>query len=243
MKFLSPLLPGRLVRRYKRFLAEIILDDDALDSQAGKTVLAHCPNSGAMLGIQAPGSRVYVSVAQNPNRKLKYTWEISEEEGIPVGLNTQLPNRLVAEGIAQGFFPMLTGYEQLRREVPYGENSRIDILLEHPTHPTCFVEVKNAHLKHEFEFGEAACFPDAKTTRGTKHLHELRKQTYKGKRSFMIYVVQRDDLSIFSVARHIDPEYCSALTQALEAGVEVVAVRCRISPLDICLQDFIELRF
>lgn len=219
MIFNLPLLPGLLVRRYKRFMADIELQD-------GTAVTAHCPNSGAMLGLTTPGTPVWISKASNPARKLAYTWEMAEIEGTIVGMNTSHPNALAEEAIRKEQIPSLQGYSSLKREVKYGVNSRIDILLEGKTGDLCHVEVKNVHLKR----GTQALFPDSVTERGTKHLHELSTVVDEGGRAVMLYVIQRNDCESFSLAADIDPTYAKAALQAKDHGVEFIAYTCDISP-------------
>ncbi len=218
MRFPTPLLPGRLIKRYKRFMADVELQD-------GEQVTAHCANSGSMLGLMQPGSRVWLSRATNPKRKLRFTWELVEADGALVGINTALPNKLAEEAIAAGRIPQLTGYASIRREVPYGRNSRIDLLLEAPGEPKCFVELKNVTLKRD----GGAQFPDAVTARGTKHLGELAERVRAGERGVMFYLVQREDCGMFSIATDIDPDYDKALGAALDAGVEVFCHACELS--------------
>ena len=218
IKFDKPLVPGTLIKRYKRFLADIQLD-------SGEIVTAHLANSGAMLGTSTPGFRVWLSPAAGPGRKLAWSWELVEVDGFLVGVNTQHPNRIVAEAIAAQEIPELTGYDGLKREVKYGVNSRIDILLTHDGKPPCYVEVKNVHLKQD----EWAEFPDAVTVRGTKHLHELSEMVAQGARSVMVYLVQREDCRAFRPAITIDPVYSTALTKAMEDGVEAICYTCKMS--------------
>ncbi len=221
MKFPDPLIPGRLIRRYKRFLTDVELKD-------GEVVVAHCANSGSMLGVKEPGSEVWLSPARNPDRKLRYTWELIRVGDTLVGINTALPNKIVEEAIQQGKIPELGGYETLRREVKYGKNSRIDILLEDPARPACYVEVKNVTLRRGLEDGDPVEFPDSVTTRGTKHLVELSDMVAQGHRSVMVYLVQREDAETFTIAGDIDPDYKAALQKAMEAGVEIVCYDCAL---------------
>ncbi|MCW2308413.1 DNA/RNA nuclease SfsA [Rhodobium gokarnense] len=218
MRLPLPLTEGRLVQRYKRFLADVELAD-------GTIVTAHCPNPGSMTGLKAPGSRVWLSTSPNPKRKLAQTLELVEADGVLVGINTNNPNTLVAEAIAAGTIPELAGYETLRREVRYGVNSRIDILLESEDRPRCYVEVKNVHLLREPLLSE---FPDSVTTRGAKHLRELSDMVAAGHRAVMMFLIQRPDTDRISLARDIDPAYGLAFDAAIAAGVEALAWRCEV---------------
>lgn len=229
MRFEEVLVPATLVRRYKRFLADVELEN-------GEVVTAHCANSGSMMGLAVPGSRVWLSPNRNPKAKLAWRWEMEECEGGLVGINTSHPNRVVEEAIRAGLISELAGYESLRREVPYGKNSRIDILLEggpiEVGGGTCFVEVKNVTLRR----GGRAEFPDSVTARGAKHLVEMAEQVALGHRAVMLYLIQRGDCETFSVAGDIDPAYAAALTRARAAGVEAYAYACSMSPEEICIR-------
>jgi len=218
MRFESTLVRATLIRRYKRFLADVVLD-------SGEEITVHLANSGAMLGTATPGMEVWLSPATNPDRKLKWNWELVTVDGELVGVNTAHPNRIVAEAVAQGEIAELTGYDTIRREVKYGRNSRIDLLLEAPARPKCWVEVKNVHLKR----GAWAEFPDAVTVRGTKHLAELRDRVAAGERAVMVYLVQRADCVGFRPAADIDPTYAAALVEAMRDGVEAICYICRLS--------------
>jgi len=218
VRFDRGLVRGTLIKRYKRFLADVALD-------GGEIVTAHLANSGAMLGTSDPGLEVWLSPADGPGRKLAWNWELCRVDGHLVGVNTAHPNRIVAEAVAAGEIPELLGYETVRREVKYGENSRIDILLTAPDRPPCYVEVKNVHLKN----GEWAEFPDAVTVRGTKHLRELSTMVAQGARAVMVYLVQRHDCSGFRPAAQIDPVYATALIKAIDDGVEAICYTCRMS--------------
>ncbi len=226
MLFPSPLVRGTLIRRYKRFMADVTLD-------GGQEVTTHVANSGAMTGTSAPGMEVWLSPATNPARKLAWNWELCTVDGHLVGVNTAHPNVIAAEAIAAGEIPELAGYAGLRREVTYGRNSRIDVLLEDPGRPTCYVEVKNVHLKR----GEWAEFPDAVTVRGTKHLGELRDVVAAGGRAVMLYLVQRGDCVAFRPAAHVDPVYADALVKAVQDGVEAICYTCRLSLAGITLGE------
>jgi len=206
-----PLIQGTLIRRYKRFLADVRLRN-------GRVVVAHCPNSGSMLACSEPGRKVYLSRHDNPKRRLTYTWELIEMPTSLVGVNTMVPNRLVKAAILAGRIDRLTGYERVRSEVAYGTSSRIDLLLENGP-VRCFVEVKNCTLVTD----GTASFPDAITTRGLKHLKELQAQVRSGDRSVMFYLIQRMDAQLFRPADLIDPAYGRELRRAIQKGVEVMA--------------------
>ena len=235
MKFEHPLIPGKLIKRYKRFLTDVELD-------TGEVVTAHCANSGSMLSVNEPGARVWLSPANDPKRKLKFTWELIQLGDAMVGINTQHPNRLVADAIEAGAVAELTGYDSLKREVKYGKNSRIDILLQSDDKPKCYVEVKNTTMRRDLSPGAPAEFPDSVTARGAKHLVELSDMVREGHRAVMFYLVQRDDADAFTVAADIDPTYAEHLTDAMKAGVEVVAYTCRITPQDIVVTDPVKVR-
>lgn len=230
MLFPLPLVRGRLIRRYKRFLADVELED-------GEIVVAHCANSGAMTGVAVPDAEVWLSPARTPGRKCPYSWEMARIDGHLVGVNTGHPNAIAAEAIAAGLIPELAGYDGIRREVAYGRNSRIDLLLEAATRPTCYVEIKNVHLKR----GEAAEFPDAVTARGAKHLAELADMVRQGHRAVMLYLVQRGDCSHFRLAADIDPAYARAFSQAAADGVEAICYTCRLSLDGITLDETLPL--
>ncbi|MGE4065117.1 MAG: DNA/RNA nuclease SfsA [Rhodospirillaceae bacterium] len=228
MKFHAPLIEGVLIQRYKRFLADVRLP-------SGEVVVAHCANSGSMLSVNEPGSKVWLSPAADPARKLRYTWELIEVNGALVGINTAYPNRIVAEAIASGAIKELAGYDSLKREQKYGRNSRIDILLESPGRPPCFVEIKNVTMRRGFTDAHKAEFPDAVTARGAKHLLEMADMVKKGARAVMFYLVQRTDCATFKVAGDIDPAYEKGLREALAAGVEAIGYSCDITPDGITL--------
>ncbi|MEJ8475523.1 DNA/RNA nuclease SfsA [Roseibium algae] len=233
MKFAAPLVSGRLVKRYKRFLADVILDED------GSEVTAHCANPGSMLGLKEPGSRVWLSISNNPKRKLKYSWEVMEADGALVGINTAHPNGLVEEALQAGKIPELAGFASLRREVKYGKNSRIDILLEADDGAKTYVEVKNVHLMREAGLAE---FPDSVTARGAKHLAELSDMVAEGHRAVMVFLVQRPDCTQMSLASDIDANYAAAFASARVAGVEVYAIGCDVTVEGIEVDKAVALR-
>lgn len=226
LPFSPPLVGGRLLRRYKRFFADVRLDD-------GREVTAHCMNTGTMLGCLEPESRVWLTPHDDPKRKLQWTWRLASDGAVLVGVDTQLPNAFVAAAVSAGALAELTGYATLKREVRYGERSRVDILLTgHPGDPRpCYVEVKNVTLADR----GTALFPDAVTARGLTHLVELSKVVAAGARAVMVYVIQRGDTERFAPASHIDPAYAAGLRDALSCGVEAIALRCHVRPTDIAL--------
>jgi sugar fermentation stimulation protein A len=228
MKFPAPLIRGTLIKRYKRFLADVLLESPLPDGR--REVVAHCANSGSMLTVCEPGSEVWVSPAANPDRKLQFSWELIRVGRSLVGINTMHPNKLAAEAIADGTIVELQDYATIRREVKYGRNSRIDLLLESPARPPCFVEVKNVTLVRGRGFAE---FPDAVTSRGAKHLDELIDQVALGNRAVMLYLAQRSDCTSFAAAHDIDPTYAKGLVKAQRAGVEVLAYGCRVTAKEI----------
>jgi len=229
MQFSTPLIPAILVRRYKRFLADVTLPD-------GETITAHVANPGAMLGLAAPGARVWLSKSDNRARKLPYSWELVEVDlgagPETVGVNTAHPNALVAEALAAGTIAELSGYAAVRREVKYGAKSRVDFLLEAPDRPPCYLEIKNVHLMRTPGLAE---FPDSVTARGARHLDELADMVAAGSRAVMLYLIQIGSAERFALARDIDPGYAAAFDRARGRGVEAIAYRCNISNGGIAL--------
>jgi sugar fermentation stimulation protein A len=229
MRFPEVPSEGRLIRRYKRFLAEVELAD-------GSIVVAHCANTGSMLGCADPGSRVWLSRSHDPKRKLAWTWELVEVGGHPVGIHTGRSNALAREAIEAGLLPELAGYRRIRAEVAYGgadgKRSRIDLLLEADDRPPCWVEVKNVTAAVE---GGVALFPDAVTVRGQKHLMELMERVMAGDRAALFFCVQRGDVREVRPADQIDPEYGRQLREALAAGVEACALAADPTPQEIRL--------
>jgi sugar fermentation stimulation protein A len=232
MRFASPLVAGRLVRRYKRFLADVVIE------ATGETVTAHCANSGSMLSLARPGARILLRYVADPKRKLAWSWILEDVDGALVCIDTGLPNGIVAEAITEGRIPSLAGYAGLRREVAYGTRSRVDLLLDDPVRGRAWVEVKNVTLMRCRGLAE---FPDAVTTRGAKHLHELAARVAAGDRAAMVYLVNRPDCDRFTLAADIDPTYAADFATARAAGVEMIAVRTRITPETIGIDGPVEI--
>lgn len=231
MRFHSPLIEGRLVTRYKRFLADVELAD-------GPLVTAHCANPGAMLGLVAPGHRVWLSRALGAKRKLAFSWELVEAApggGAPqlIGINTLRPNALVAEALAAGRLPPFLGYARVRPEVRYAGHSRVDFLLEAPDRPPCYLEVKNCHYMREPGLAE---FPDCVAARSARHMDDLAAVVAQGCRAAVVFVIQMA-ATRFAVARDIDPAFDAALTRAIAAGVELYAFACRVTPDEVVIDE------
>lgn len=230
MQYSTPLIHGRLIKRYKRFLADVILD-------SGEEVIAHCTNSGSMKSCLEEGAEVYLSPEADPKRKTRFTWEMIKINGSWVGINTSLPNKLAFELMKQNAIPGLEGYSEIRREVKYNE-SRLDIFAQKPGE-TCFVEVKNVTMKE----GEVALFPDAVTLRGQKHLKTLMSLKEKGIRAVMLYVIQRMDVESFGPAAAIDSAYALLLREAYEKGVEIIPIQVRVSPEKVVFERVLPVRW
>ncbi|MWD27865.1 DNA/RNA nuclease SfsA [Aquicoccus sp. SCR17] len=228
MRFPSPLIPARLIRRYKRFLADCRLED-------GTEVTAHCANPGSMLGLAEPGMRIWLEPNDDPKRKLRYGWRLVEHgNGHFTGVDTSVPNRALRAALEAGAVPGLEGYDTVRPEVKYGQGSRIDFLLSAPGRPDAYVEVKSVTLSRAQALAE---FPDSVTARGAKHLAELKAMRGQGHRAVMLYLVQRTDCLGFRLAADIDPVYAAAFAEARAAGVEALCLGTRITPEAITLGE------
>ncbi|WP_164660438.1 DNA/RNA nuclease SfsA [Tropicibacter sp. Alg240-R139] len=221
MNFPTPLIPARLIRRYKRFLADCTLDD-------GREVTAHCANPGSMMGLAEPGSKIWLEPNDDPKKKLKFGWRlVDHENGHFTGVDTSVPNRALRATLETREIPELAAYETVRAEVKYGEKSRIDFLLTQPGLPDAYVEVKSVTLSRQPGLAE---FPDSVTARGTKHLNELASMVKQGHRAIMLYLVQRTDCDRFALAADIDPAYAAAFDAAHKNGVERLIYATQISP-------------
>lgn len=219
MEFPTPLIQATLLKRYKRFLADVRLAD-------GREVTAHCPNPGSMLGMKNEGMTVWLEPNDDPKRKLSYSWKLAKIGSGLVAVDTGLANKVVHEGLLAGKFPTLDRYTNIRPEVRYGENSRIDFLLTADGLPDCYVEVKSVTLSRKSGIAE---FPDSVTKRGVKHLVELSDMVTDGHRAVMLYLVQRTDCTAFTLADDLDPAYATAFTKATHAGVEVLCFSSAIT--------------
>lgn len=230
MNFENPLVSGKILKRYKRFLADVELEN-------GEVITAHTANTGSMKTCWEPGWNVLMSFHDNPKRKLKYSLEMTHNQETWIGINTSLPNKLGKEAIENGTIKELQGYENIKPEAKIGK-SRIDLYLTGSAdHPDCYVEIKNVTLKGE---GKQVLFPDAVTERGQKHLQELINIVESGKRACMLYIVQREDVSHFSPADSIDVRYGELLREAKEKGVEVLCYQCKLSPKEIIIHRPLE---
>lgn len=231
MIFPTPLIKASLIKRYKRFLADVKLEDETI-------ITVHCPNPGSMIGVREPNSTVWISDSNNPKRKLRYTLELIDVGGSLVGINTNMANRIAEEALLERRFCEFGDFETLRREVKYGTNSRIDFLLSTPNMPYTYVEVKSVTLQRLPGHHE---FPDGVSERGRKHLGELAKMVEAGHRAIMLYLIQREDGDKFSLAREIDPLYAKAFDKAISVGVEAIAIGCKISETEIVTDKLIEI--
>ena len=221
MQFSTPLIPARLIRRYKRFLADCRLED-------GREVTAHCANPGSMMGLAIEGSKIWLEPNDDPKKKLKFGWRlVDHENGHFTGVDTSVPNRALKEALEKREIAALSDYSVVRPEVKYGENSRIDFLLSGDGLRDAWVEVKSVTLSRQAGLAE---FPDSVTARGAKHMAELAKMAEAGDRAIVLFLVQRTDCDRMVPAADIDPNYAKALGDAVAAGAEVIALSTRISP-------------
>ena len=228
MKFKERLLQGILIKRYKRFFVDI--------EYKSKIITAHCPNSGSMMGLLDKGNKVWFSIADNKNRKLKYTLEIIESEKHKVGVNTLLSNKIVLEALNNNRIKELNKFDNIKTEVKFSDNTRFDFLLSNNNNK-CFLEVKNVTLLREKNIAE---FPDAITSRGTKHLKELINAKKKGYESYIFYLIQRNDCKFFKIAKDIDEEYKNAFDEAIKCGVKILCYDCKLNNEEIIINNQIK---
>ena len=228
MKFKEKLLQGTLIKRYKRFFAEI--------KYHGKIITAHCPNSGSMLSLLNQGNIVWFSKSDNPKRKLKYTLEMISSDKKLIGVNTQLTNKIVLEALRDKKIKNLIKYNNIKTEVKFSDNTRFDFLVSN-NKEKCFVEVKNVTLLRKKGIAE---FPDSITSRGAKHLKELINAKKKGYKSYILYLIQREDCNFFRIADDIDPEYKNIFDEALKNGVKMLCYDCKLNNEEIKLNNKIK---
>ena len=225
MKFNKKLLQGTLIKRYKRFFVDI--------KYKNKTITAHCPNSGSMMGLLNKGNNVWFSESDNPKRKLKYTLQIVVVNNIPIGINTHLSNKIVLESLKNKKIKNLIRFTNIKSEAKFSDNTRFDFLISN-NKEKCFLEVKNVTLLRQDNIAE---FPDAITSRGTKHLKELIKAKRKGYESYMLYLIQRDDCKFFKIANDIDEEYKNTFDEALNNGVKMLCYDCKLNNEEIIINN------
>ena len=231
MKFKERLLQGNLVKRYKRFFADI--------EYKNKIITGHCPNSGSMMGLLNKNNKVWFSVSDNPNRKLKYTLEIIEVEKKRIGINTFLTNKIVLEALRLKKIKSFIKFNEIKSEVKFSANTRFDFFLKNDKEK-CFLEVKNVTLLRKSKIAE---FPDAVTSRGTKHLNELCLAKRKGYQSYILYLIQREDCDSFQIAKDIDEEYKNAFDKALKMGVKILCYDCKLNDEEIKLNKQIKYEY
>ena len=225
MKFEKKLLQGTLIKRYKRFFVDI--------KYQNRTIIAHCPNSGSMLGLLNPGNKVWFSVSDNPKRKLKYTLQIIEIDSKLVGINTHLSNKIILESLKAKKIQNLRKFTKIQPESKFSSNTRFDFLISN-SKEKCFLEVKNVTLVREKNIAE---FPDAITSRGTKHLNELVEAKKKGYQSYLLFLIQREDCKLFKIAKDIDVNYQNAFNLALKNGVKILCYDCKLSNEEIRINN------
>tara|TARA_B100000902_G_scaffold363912_1_gene383487 strand:- start:48 stop:749 length:702 start_codon:yes stop_codon:yes gene_type:complete len=230
MNFENKLISGVFIKRYKRFFVDVQLKN--------KTITAHCPNTGSMFGLLKPGNKVWVSKSNNQDRKLKYTLQIIEVKKTKVGINTHLTNKIVLNAFKNNNLNLLGKKEIIKPEVKFGANSRFDFLISNKKNKA-FLEVKNVTLSRKSKIAE---FPDAVTSRGTKHINELVLASKKGFKIYLMFVVQRNDCDEFRIARDIDPQYFDAITKAVKKRLKIICYDCKFSTKGIKLNKKLNIR-
>ena len=230
MKFNETLIAGKFIKRYKRFFVDVKIGNEK--------VVAHCPNTGSMMGLLKKGNNVWISKSNNPKRKLKYTLQIIEDQKSKVGINTHLTNKIVFEALDKRVIKNFENLDKIQSEVKFGKNTRFDFLITEKYKKT-FIEVKNVTLSREKKIAE---FPDAITSRGLKHIEELLEANKKGYKIYLFFVIQRNDCNKFKLAKDIDPEYCELLLKAVKKNLKILCYDCKFSPKGIELNREIQLK-
>ena len=230
MKFNETLIAGKFIKRYKRFFVDVKIGNEK--------VVAHCPNTGSMMGLLKKGNNVWISKSNNPKRKLKYTLQIIEDQKSKVGINTHLTNKIVFEALDKRAIKNFENLDKIQSEVKFGKNTRFDFLITEKYKKT-FIEVKNVTLCREKKIAE---FPDAITSRGSKHIQELLEANKKGYKIYLFFVIQRNDCNKFKLAKDIDPEYCELLLKAVKKNLKILCYDCKFSPKGIELNREIQLK-
>ena len=230
MKFNETLIAGQFIKRYKRFFVDVKIGNEK--------VVAHCPNTGSMMGLLEKGNNVWLSKSNNPKRKLKYTLQIIEDQKSKVGINTHLTNKIVFEALDKRAIKNFENLDKIQSEVKFGKNTRFDFLITEKYKKT-FIEVKNVTLCREKKIAE---FPDAITSRGSKHIQELLEANKKGYKIYLFFVIQRNDCNKFKLAKDIDPEYCELLLKAVKKNLKILCYDCKFSPKGIELNREIQLK-
>ena len=230
MKFNETLIAGQFIKRYKRFFVDVKIGNEK--------VVAHCPNTGSMMGLLKKGNNVWISKSNNPKRKLKYTLQIIEDQKSKVGINTHLTNKIVFEALDKRAIKNFENLDKIQSEVKFGKNTRFDFLITEKYKKT-FIEVKNVTLCREKKIAE---FPDAITSRGSKHIQELLEANKKGYKIYLFFVIQRNDCNKFKLAKDIDPEYCELLLKAVKKNLKILCYDCKFSPKGIELNREIQLK-
>tara|TARA_B100000965_G_scaffold172723_1_gene144306 strand:- start:593 stop:1288 length:696 start_codon:yes stop_codon:yes gene_type:complete len=231
MNFENKLISGIFIKRYKRFFVDVQIEN--------KLVTAHCPNTGSMLGLLNEGNKVWLTKSDDPNRKLKYTLQIIEDNKSKVGVNTHLTNKIVLNALENNLIKEFSKDIKIKPEVRFGESTRFDFLISKKNYKA-FIEVKNVTLKRKPKIAE---FPDAITSRGAKHIHELIKASKKGYKIYIAFIIQREDCDQLSIASDIDPEYSQILSKAIRNKLKVLCYDCKFSPKGIKLNKKIKLKF
>ncbi|RPH02501.1 MAG: DNA/RNA nuclease SfsA [Candidatus Pelagibacter sp. TMED153] len=230
MNFENKLISGVFIKRYKRFFVDVCVKN--------KIITAHCPNTGSMQGLLKEGNKVWLSLSNNPNRKLKYTLQIIEENGSKVGINTHLTNKIVFDALDNNLIKEIDKNISIKPEVKFGDKTRFDFLVTKKNFKA-FIEVKNVTLSRKAKIAE---FPDAVTSRGAKHIEELNKASKKGYKIFIAFIIQREDCKEFAIAKDIDPKYSELLTKSIKKKLNILCYDCKFSSKGIKLNNRIKFK-